>query len=244
MPYKPLIRSGEVKEQDRLRAVGFHELLETERELKDQFLHYQSNGQVPIPREPPKKTPEVPQEELDRRRLEQLERETFRRAFAAGEQAGLAAAQQRLVAPMARLEALLHQLEGLPARIFAEISLYSEHLLVETAIVVLRELFHHELSVNPVLLAARVRRLLDQAVGREVSTLSLNPEDVELLSGIPEFQHLRLQADPALTPGTVVLTTDFGGIEDPLREQLQQVEEAVRAHLQGRLDEAQESGGV
>ncbi|MBF0127826.1 MAG: nucleoside triphosphate pyrophosphohydrolase, partial [Magnetococcales bacterium] len=76
--------------------------------------------------------PKIAEEELHQRRLETIEREAYQRAFAAGEEAGLALGEQTMEQEMARLlpqfETVLRQLDGLPRRVFAG----AERFLVET----------------------------------------------------------------------------------------------------------------
>lgn len=237
MAYKSLLRAADLRPGIDQRQVGFHEILEMEHEFKDQFILYQSNGRLPE-RERAPKPPEIPLEELHRRRLEQIERETYQRAFEAGEQAGLDMGRQKMEIPLARLEHLVRQLDGLPSRILAQVAASSEHLMVEMALALTHTLLGYELEVNPEAIVARVRQVVAQARGRDALVLRLTPRDAEALDELPEFQHIRIESDSTLAPGTIRLETDFGGIEDHLAEQVQKIDESIRDYLHSRQEAA------
>ncbi|MEO5340457.1 MAG: FliH/SctL family protein [Magnetococcus sp. MYC-9] len=216
------------------RRVSFRELVGDEHPHRgDTFVQFLPDGR--LPEQPHAKEPEVSQEELHQRRLETIERETYQKAFAAGEEAGLALGEETMEREIARLlpqfESVLHQLDLLPKRVFAS----AERFLVETAILLTRELLTHELTVNPEGIVHRVRRLLDQAVGRRDIVLHLAPDSATILQNLSGFEKLRIEADPDMAPGSVRMESDFGGIEDNLERQLAEVEAGLRSYLQDRL---------
>ncbi|MBF0460716.1 MAG: hypothetical protein HQL87_04895 [Magnetococcales bacterium] len=216
------------------QRVSFRDLVEGGRNQGDRFVRFLPDGRLP---EQPgdRKDPEIPDEELHLRKLEAIERETYQKAFAAGEEAGLALGEQTMEREIAHLlpqfESALRQLDGLPRRIFAS----AERFLVETAILMTRELLAHELTVNPEGIVQRVRRLLDLAAGRRDIIIYLAPDHAALLQNLAEFEKLRIEADASVAPGSVRMVSDFGGIEDNLERQLAEMETGLREYLQDRL---------
>ncbi|MBF0192419.1 MAG: hypothetical protein HQL99_14965 [Magnetococcales bacterium] len=218
------------------RRVGIQELLDAPQTSKrEHFLRFRPDGRLPVVT-PPKKEPEISQEELQARRLEQMEREVYQRVFAAAESAGLKAGEERMEreiqAMLPRLEGVLANLEQLHARVLAS----SERYLVETALVLTRELLAAELSIHPEVLAARVKRILSRAAGRKQIVIRVSPGNAQVLSRLKGFANLRVEADDLLSPGAVHLESDFGGMEDNLELQLKEVELSMREYLQERLE--------
>ncbi|MBF0401043.1 MAG: hypothetical protein HQL90_09785 [Magnetococcales bacterium] len=207
---------------------------EEHRRRGEEFVRFLPGGR--LPEQPkPNKDPEISPEELHRRRLEVIERETYQKAFAAGEEAGLALGEQTMEREIARLlpqfESVLRQLDNLPKRIFAS----AERLLVETAIMMARQLLGHELSIDPTEVSHRVQRGLEQMAERRDVVIYLAPDTAALLQNMVAFEKLRIEADPTVEPGSVRLESDFGGIEDNLDQQLAEMEAGLRRYLQDRL---------
>ncbi|MBF0214316.1 MAG: hypothetical protein HQM00_12285 [Magnetococcales bacterium] len=218
------------------RRVGIQELLDAPQSSKrEHFLRFRPDGRLPVVT-PPKKEPEISPEELQARRLEQMEREIYQRVFAAAESAGLKAGEERMereiLALMPQLEGVLSNLEQLHVRVLAS----AERYLVETVLVVIRELLASELSLHPEVLAARVKRILSRASGRKQIVIRVSPGNAQVLSRLKGFANLRIEADDLLSPGAVHLESDFGGLEDNLELQLKEVELSMREFLQERLD--------
>ncbi|MBF0096064.1 MAG: hypothetical protein HQM04_05410 [Magnetococcales bacterium] len=216
------------------QRVSFRDLIAESGSHREKFIHYLPDGALPR-EEKEKKPPELTLEEIHHRRLEAIERETYQKAFAAGEEAGLALGEQAMEREMGRLlpqfEAVLRQLDGLPKRIFAS----AERFLVETSILLVRELVAHELSVNPEELLHRVQRLLNQAAGRRDIVIYVAPDSAALLQQLPGFEKLRIEADGSVGPGSVRMSSDFGGMEDDLERQLADMEAGIRSYLVDRL---------
>ncbi|MBF0283495.1 MAG: hypothetical protein HQL51_03455 [Magnetococcales bacterium] len=212
----------------RVRPVTFAEVIEQEKTPEQAgFQRITANGRPPA-KAPVKKEPDISLDEIHRRRLEQIEREAFRRASEAGEKAGLAIGEQKMALEISRLlprmESVLSELDQLPLRIFED----AERMLVETAIVLVKSLLKHELLINPDGLAERVREILEQAAGRKEVVVRLAPEEANLLNDMPEFKQLRIESDPSVSPGSVRLESDFGGVENDIHRQLARVEDAIR----------------
>ncbi|MBF0614803.1 MAG: hypothetical protein G8237_14055 [Magnetococcales bacterium] len=218
------------------RRIGIQELLAAPQSGKgEHFLRFRPDGRLPVVT-PPKKEPEITPAELQARRMEQMEREVYQRVFAAAESAGLKAGEERMEreiqALIPRIEGMMANLEQLHVRILAS----AERYLVETCLVVVRELLASEMTVNPEIIAARVKRILTRAAGRKGLVVRVTPGNAQVLARMRCFANLRIEADDLLSPGAVHLESDFGGLEDNLELQLKEVELSMREYLQERLD--------
>ncbi|MBF0625580.1 MAG: hypothetical protein HQL82_12325 [Magnetococcales bacterium] len=227
-----------------LRVVRFADLLVRHvDEDEGLFIPLAPSGAQPE-RELVEEAAEVPEEEIGQRRLEQIERETYQRVFAAAEQAGLEMGRQKMEQELAevlpRLETLLRGLEELPARMFAA----NHRMLVETAMLLVRELLGHELQTNPEELADRIGRELERMGEQDNIRLYLAPRDVPFLQRIRDFKRLRLESDPAVAPGSFRLESAFGGMESNLDEQLREVEQTLREYLRERLEKIETPEGT
>ncbi|MBF0143664.1 MAG: hypothetical protein HQL59_09450 [Magnetococcales bacterium] len=221
--------------RDEVVPIRFQDLLARKFPDRGEFVRYMPNGRLPS--KPQVVTiPEISPEEVQQRRQEALEREIYQKVFDAAEKAGMELGEEKLQREMDRLlpqvEGILRELDALPARVLAA----SERFLVESAILLVRELLAHELSVNPEGIAERVRRVMAKAVDRQEMVVRLSPGNAELLRVIEGFQSLRIEADANVPPGSVLLVTDFGGVEEDLGEQLRMVEDALREQLRQRLE--------
>ena len=233
------VLEGIIKEEDLdtpPERVSFEALLDADARFgSHRFVRFLPNGQLPKPKEVPKE-PVISQEELQQRRLDKIEQETFKRAFADGEKAGLALAEETMAREIGRVlpqfEAVLRKLDGLPKRVFAS----TERFLVETSISLVRELLAHELTVNPQGIASRIQRILDQAAGRKDIVIYVSPGNAELLQRLGTFDNLRIEADPGIAPGSVRMDSDFGGMDDNLERQLASMESGLRGYLLERLE--------
>ncbi|MBF0175077.1 MAG: hypothetical protein HQL83_16810 [Magnetococcales bacterium] len=231
-----LIRKEESQE-DVLRRLLYTDLLaqqEHEGEAGETFIRYMPNGRLPEIKRKVEKV-SIPPEEIQRRRMEEMERELYQKVYAEAEQAGLSIGEQKMQQEINRilpqLESLLRALDGLPERIFAA----SERFLVETCLMLTRELLAHELSVHPEQITHRIGRILKHAAGRRQIVLRIAPEIHEIIKDCMELQGVRVEPDAGVKPGSVVMESDFGGLEDLIEEQLQTVEVQIRHFLQQRL---------
>ncbi|MBF0423700.1 MAG: hypothetical protein HQL73_11985 [Magnetococcales bacterium] len=231
-----VIRKEESRGED-LRRLLYADLLAAQEQTVDEgetFVRYLPNGRLPDLKRKVE-IPPVPEEEIQRRRMEELERELYQKVYAEAEQAGLEIGEQKKQQEINRilpqLENLLRELDGFPERIFAA----SERFLIETCLTLTREILAHELSVHPEGIVHRIQRILKHAAGRRKIELHIAPEIHEIIKDIKEMEGLELVADSSVKPGSVVMNSDFGGVEDLLEEQLLEVELQIRQLLQERL---------
>ncbi|HAT50796.1 MAG: hypothetical protein HQL07_10100 [Nitrospirae bacterium] len=235
-PGGELIR-GEEGQSEALRRLLYSDLLSYQDEqgqTGETFMRYMPNGRLPVVKREVE-VPEIPPEEIQRRRMEEMERALYQKVYAEAEQAGLEIGEQRMQQEINRvlpqLESQIRELDGLPERIFAA----SERFLVETCLALTRELLAYELSIHPDMIVHRIRRILKHAAGRRNIVLHIAPEVYEIIKDMEDLQGLTLEADARVKPGSVIMDSDFGGLEDLIEEQLREVEIQIRQFLQERL---------
>ncbi|MBF0381575.1 MAG: hypothetical protein HQL69_11185 [Magnetococcales bacterium] len=236
-----LIKGSNIK--DTPESPGYTRILTKQQQEEsgegDQFVRFMPDGSLSIfKKEKVEVVPEIDIEEVNRRRLEQLEREVYQKAFEEGEKTGIEIGQEKMEQEIHRiipqLESVLRELDNLPHRVFTA----SENFLIESLLSFNRELLAHELSVNPEGVADRVRRILDHAVGRKDIVIRVSPSNAQILERMGQFDKLKIVSDPGVASGSVVMESDFGGMEDNIEARLREVETALRQQLQERLDKS------
>ncbi len=103
-----------------------------------------------------------------------------------------------------------------------------EEDLVHLAVAVARRVLHRELSVDPEALGGIVRAVLDRMDAREVHRIRLHPADVPFVEKhISEWQtpvQLRIEKDPSLERGAIVLDTARGSVDASVETQLREID--------------------
>ncbi|MBF0447752.1 MAG: hypothetical protein HQL67_06080 [Magnetococcales bacterium] len=234
-----LIKESDAK--DSFSPVGFETLLSRSNEKgtadKDHFIRFMPDGSLPVIKKMVEVI-EVSAEEIHQRKLEKIEREVYQKAFEEGEKTGLEIGQEKMEQEINRLipqlESLIRELDDLPHRVFVA----SEHFLVETLLSFNRALLSHELSVNPEGIAQRVRQILDRSMGRKNIVIRVSPGNAEILKRMKSFDKIDIEGDESIAPGSVMMESDFGGMENNLERRLREVETAFRKQLQERLDDS------
>jgi flagellar biosynthesis/type III secretory pathway protein FliH len=236
-----LIKGSSIKETP--DTPGFTRILSKQQQEEsgedDQFVRFMPDGSLSIfKKEKVEEVPQIDVEEVNKRRLEQLEREVYQKAFAEGEKTGIEIGQEKMEQEINRLipqlESVLRELDNLPHRVF----MASENFLVESLISFNRELLAHELTINPEGIADRVNRILENCIGRKDIAIRVSPSNAQILERIEHFEKLKIVSDPSIASGSVLMESDFGGMEDNLEARLREVETALRQQLQERLDQS------
>ena len=235
-----LVTNGNLKRS--AKSPGFANILTQQREESsqdegDHFVRFRPDGSLAVLKHKIE-APPVDEEEIKQRRLEKIEREVYQRAFAEGEKTGLEVGQERMEQEIHRLipqlESVIRELDNLPHRVFTA----SEQFIVESLISFNRELLGHELSINPEGIAERVNRIMSRSTGRKNIIIRVSPGNADILNRMEGFEKIEIQADSTVMPGSVVMESDFGGMEDSLEERLREMETALRQQLQERLDQS------
>lgn len=169
-----------------------------------------------------------------REQAEVLEREAHERGFAAGEAAGKAEGERRFQERIDMLDAMLRGLDSQRGEVLAR----HEADLLPLVKTMVDRLVHHEVSVNPLVIQACLKKAMEFVVENSMVHIHLHSADFNRLKKatlenprlLEGKNRLQLVEDPAIDEGGCLLKTDFGEIGATLEE--------CRDKLYGAVDRA------
>jgi flagellar assembly protein FliH len=160
--------------------------------------------------------------------LEEIERTAFQESFAAGKEAGLAAAQAETEVALNELKSQVARLESMFAtlsRPLQEMDAEVEEQLVGLALTVARQLVRRELKVDPAQVIAVIRESVGllPASARDVR-VHLHPDDAavvrERLATPGAERAWTIVEDPVMSRGGCRVTTDTAQIDARLETRI------------------------
>jgi flagellar assembly protein FliH len=155
------------------------------------------------------------------------EQEIFAKAFAQGQQAGAAAAQQETAALAKKLAATLDDL----MRVRNDMIRHTEKQMVQLALAVARRVVHREVSIDANLLVTMMRVALERVSDAARVTVRLNPADHQqvsaALSGTVTGDQVTLAADARLPRGGCRVESEYGDIDAGVDAQIQEIARAL-----------------
>jgi len=160
-----------------------------------------------------------------------ISEEAYRKGFAEGEAAGLAAGKKSFDDEFERIEVLFAAMEN---QLTATNKLYEEELLVLVTTMVER-LVNHEVSTNSRVIQACLKRALAFVVEKSVARVHLHPDDFGRIReaslndpSLLEGKHrIELMEDSSITEGGCFLETDFGDVDATLEHGREKLYDAV-----------------
>ncbi|MFZ5776055.1 MAG: FliH/SctL family protein [Thermodesulfobacteriota bacterium] len=173
----------------------------------------------------PREIAEEEAAEIVRRAREEaaaIEAEARERGFAAGEEAGKAEGQRQFQERIDLLDTVLRDLDSQRAMLQAR---QEEDMLALIKAMVDR-LVHHEVSVNPLVIQACLKKAMEFVVENSMVHIHLHGEDFNRLKKaaldnprlLEGKNRLQLVEDPSVSMGGCLLKTDFGEIGATLEE--------------------------
>jgi flagellar assembly protein FliH len=170
-------------------------------------------------------------------------REASERLRADAEQQGLQRARQTVDQQLraeldTRLDSALPALKDAIESVHREKAKHlrrCEQHVVQLAIAIAQRLVRRELKQKPEIALDLVREALDLAAGHERIKLHLNPTDHETLGDrmvllardVRDATHTDIIADPQVSPGGCIVTTEYGVIDQRVETQLARIEEEL-----------------
>ncbi len=163
---------------------------------------------------------------------EEQEKQVFEKAYMAGEKAGFEAGLDRAKETVEHLKALILDLEQARKVHYAKL----EEEIVDFAFRIAEKVVYHEIEQSPMvrarILSAGLSKLKD---GGEI-TIRVAPGDLEDIQEVlPELCQqigmagkVSLEADPEVTPGGCILSTDQCELDARVEKALESIKEAVR----------------
>ncbi|MCC7156036.1 MAG: hypothetical protein IT161_15780 [Bryobacterales bacterium] len=152
-------------------------------------------------------------------RVEQARAEGLRQ----GEAAAWDRAKKQTEQAVERMAAAVAELAGFRPRFRHE----AEHQIVDLALAVARKILDRELHVDPEVLLGVVKAALAKLSLREVMEIRVNPAHGNLVQAYlgrnVQGVEIRVQPDPSLEPGAVLIETARGAIDASVETQLMEI---------------------
>jgi flagellar assembly protein FliH len=182
--------------------------------------------------------------EADKKRIEE---EAFQKGFAAGKQQGQEAGLKEFEGKINQAASLVSELEKERVRIREAY----EHDILTLAKVMVERLVHHEMTINPLVIQASLKKALDYVVENSQVKVHLHHEDFELVkqatlkdpSLLPGKARIQLVEDAAISQGGCLLETDFGEIDATFENGRDLLFAAVDKAVTSALHEVSQSNG-
>jgi flagellar assembly protein FliH len=158
---------------------------------------------------------------------QRLKDEAYAAGFAAGEQQGFAAGQQRVQALIDSLGQALQEVGRLRAAIFAQ----SEGEMLELALAIARKVLHHEGGFHRDNILALMRAGITKVTQRQELHIKVHPADLlfamsckaQLVSYVDGLDTILFTEDEAVPPGSCVVETPTEIIDLRWDEQLEEI---------------------
>lgn len=160
-----------------------------------------------------------------------IEREAYEKGLAKGEQEGLAAGEKKYAEEIAKAKDLLQTLQNQVETVHRQ---HEQDLLVLIKAMVDR-LVNHEVSVNPMVIQACLKKTMEFVVDNSIVKVHLHTDDFNRLkeAGLANpalFEgksKVQLIEDPTVSLGGCLVSTDFGEIDATLEGCRDKLYEAV-----------------
>lgn len=161
----------------------------------------------------------------------QTEKDGYQKGYVQGEKEGKAAGKHKLEQTTQKINELLAVLKESIGEMHKQ---YGNDLLLLIKTIVDR-LVHHEVSVNPRVIQSCLLETMDFVVENSVASVHLHDDDLNRLkkNGINQetlsqgLRRVQLVADPHITMGGCLISTNFGEIDATLETRREKLYEAV-----------------
>jgi len=164
------------------------------------------------------------------RDLNEIEREAYQKAFAAGQQSGLQMAEKKTEVVVKRFSRSLEEVASLRERLIKA----AERDLVELSIEIAKKLVHREIQIDENIIATLVRVALERLAVKNGIKVTVNPLDADILTKelkdlVGEEGSIELKTDEELRRGDCLVESDYGTIDARISEQFKEIEEGLLA---------------
>ncbi|AVX20773.1 MULTISPECIES: FliH/SctL family protein [Carboxydocella] len=167
---------------------------------------------------------------------ENLRTQAFQQGLQEGQKQALAQWEEKISA----LTAIIRAATENKRRALKE----AEELMVELVLAISARILKALPEINPDYLRGQVEAVVEKVLDSEQGILYVAPQAVEQVSGWldeiianhPTLRKLRIQPDSSLSPGSVILETQYGRVEAILEEQMQLLAESLKGVMEDELD--------
>jgi flagellar assembly protein FliH len=155
-----------------------------------------------------------------------------RQALEAGRAEGEQRARADLEPVLARMNASIVELAGMRS----EMRRRAERDVVQLALLIAKRILHRELSVDENAIAALARVAFEKLARAESYRVALHPRFANAVAAaVPPgiAVRVRVEPDPALEPGTLVIHSPEGSIDASIDTQLEEIGRGLTDRLEG-----------
>lgn len=159
-------------------------------------------------------------------RLQAIERDAFKKGYAAGEQAGEKAAAARLEATIQRLVSTIDEIAGLRAGVMRR----AERELVRLAVAMAERIIRRQVDADRELLLVMARVAVERLGEHAVATIYLSPADYEAIVAhrAPDpGRAVDVVADPNIPRGGCLVKSALGMVDASIDAQMREVSRAL-----------------
>jgi flagellar assembly protein FliH len=161
--------------------------------------------------------------EMVRAGAEHRLQEAFAAARREAEQSARQHFEQQIDAEVGKLRHMIRDVVSSGAKLRRQ----TEEDLVRLTVAIARRILHRELSVDPEALTGLVKAAFQRLDQREIHELRTDPAGVPVARKVAEglgLAQLKIVADPALQPGSLLIGTTRGHLDASIESQLNEIE--------------------
>jgi len=184
---------------------------------------------------------ETEEKDREREKLDRLEKETYEKAFALGEKAGMESGERMF---QSAVRTFMEAAEGLK-RIQREFYQQFEGEILDLVMATTRKVVQKEVDSEKDTVLGILKEAIGKTIDRENIRVKINPSDYDFIHGHkPEIiqandgiKQLIIEKDESVSRGGAIVETDYGTIDASIDRRLNEVEKNMRRQL-GSMDTA------
>jgi len=172
-------------------------------------------------------------EEEALRLSKEIQQEAYDEAYQLGLKHGKDEAYEseknRISAEIESLHSSIQQIENLKKKLLLENKIH----ILDLCVYISKRLLMKEVETNDEYILSVIERAIEMAHGEEEITLKLSPQDFEFLSNFDKeklsqaglLEKTKLESDPELQRGGVVLETNYGVVDARVEQRIEKIEQ-------------------
>ncbi len=180
---------------------------------------------------------ETEEKDREREKLDRLEKETYEKAFALGEKAGMESGERMF---RSVVQTFMEATEGLK-QIQREFYKRVEGEILDLVMATTRKVVQKEVDSEKDTVLGILKEAIGKTIDRENIRVRINPSDYDFIHGHkPEIvqandgiRQLVIEKDESVSRGGAIVETDYGTIDASIDRRLDEVEKNMRRQLSG-----------
>ncbi|MBW2057131.1 MAG: hypothetical protein JRJ26_06515 [Deltaproteobacteria bacterium] len=174
-------------------------------------------------------------EEVERERIDRIEKEAYEKAFRLGEKAGIERGERMFRSAVQSLTQAAEQLRGLKEEFYQRV----EGEIVDLVLATARKVVQREMDDKKDAVLRIVKEAIAKAVDRERIRVTINPADfdfvhahkADIVQAVDGIKHLVIEKDESICRGGAIVESDYGTIDARIERQFDEVEKALRRQV-------------